>query len=297
MKLESNLTKIETHKVPQLENRIRLSEYTPGIFKSIFSKKGIKNAIKKGLVTINDDIGYTADYIIGGEIITLYQSNFSIEKPIISLELEVVYEDDYLAIINKPAGIIVSGNKKYTIENGLVNVLKKSSQEDALHRPEPIHRLDYPTSGALLVGKTSQAVMLLNKMFEERTINKTYYAVTLGKTMDKGCIETPIENKISKSEYKTINRLESRKYESLNLVQLIPHTGRRHQLRIHLASIRTPIFGDLKYGKEGLTGKGNGLYLHASSLSFPHPITSKEVSKTIKLPKKFLKLFPDVYKK
>ncbi len=296
MKLESNLIKIETHRVPQLENRIRLSDYTPGIFKSIFSKKGIKKAIKKELVTINGDIGYTADYIIGGEIIDLYQSNLSIEKPNINLDLEVVYEDDYLAIINKPAGIIVSGNKKYTIENGLVKVLKKSTQLDALHRPEPIHRLDYPTSGALLVGKTTQAVMLLNKMFEERRINKAYFAITLGKTMDNGCIEIPIENKTSKSEYKTIRRLESRKYESLNLVQLIPHTGRRHQLRIHLASIGTPIFGDLKYGKEGLTGKGNGLYLHASSLTFLHPITSKEVSKTIKLPKKFLKLFPDVYK-
>lgn len=296
MKLESNLTKIETHKVPQLENRIRLSDYTPGIFKSIFSKKGIKKAIKKELVTINGDIGYTADYIIGGEIIDLYQSNLSIEKPNINLDLEVVYEDDYLAIINKPAGIIVSGNKKYTIENGLVNVLLKSTQLDALHRPEPIHRLDYPTSGALLVGKTAQTVMLLNKMFEERRINKTYYAITLGKAMDNGCIEVSIENKISKSEYKTLGRIESRKYESLNLVQLIPHTGRRHQLRIHLASIGTPIFGDLKYGEKGLTGKGNGLYLHASSLSFLHPITSKEVSKTIKLPKKFLKLFPDAYK-
>ncbi len=293
MKLESNLIKIETHNVPQLENRIRLSDYIPGIFKSIFSKKGIKKAIKKGLVTINGDIGYTSDYIIGGETIALFQSNFSIEKPSINLDLEIVFEDDYLAIINKPAGIIVSGNKKHTLENGLVNALTKSSQKDALYRPEPIHRLDYPTSGALLVGKTAQAVILLNKMFEERTINKTYFAITLGKTMDNGCIETPIENKSSKSNYRTILRLESRKYESLNLVQLIPYTGRRHQLRIHLASIGTPIFGDLKYGKEGLTGKGNGLYLHASSLAFSHPITSKEVIVNINLPKKFLKLFPD----
>ncbi len=293
MKLEPNLIKIETHKVPQLDNRIRLSDYTPSIFKSIFSKKGIKKAIKKGLVTINGDIGYTSDYIIGGETIELYQSNFSKEKPTINLDLDIVYEDDYLAIVNKPAGIVVSGNKKYTLENALPNSLTKSKQKDALQRPEPIHRLDYPTSGALLVGKTAQAVILLNKMFEERSINKKYYAISLGEIMDNGCIETPIENKVSKSEYRVIQRLESRKYESLNLVQLIPHTGRRHQLRIHLASIGTPIFGDLKYGKEGLTGKGNGLYLHASSLDFSHPITSKVIKVTINLPKKFLKIFPD----
>jgi len=293
MKLDSKLIKIETHKVPQLLDRIRLSDYTPGIFKSVFSKKGIKKAIKNGFVTINEAIGFTSDYIIGGETIDLYQANSPNNKPTINLSLEVVFEDDYLAIINKPAGIIVSGNKKYTLENGLPRVLSKSTQKDALNRPEPIHRLDYPTSGALLVGKTAQAVRLLNKMFEERVIHKKYHAVIIGKISDNGIIESSIENKACKSEYKTICRLESRKYEYLNLVELIPHTGRRHQLRIHLASIGTPIFGDLKYGKEGLTGIGNGLYLHATSLAFKHPNTNNEVHTTIPLPKKFLKLFPD----
>ncbi len=293
MKLDFKLIKIETHKVPQLLDRIRLSDYAPGIFKSIISKKGIKKAIKKGCVTINGTIGFTSDYIIGGETIDLYQTNTPNNKPSLNLDLEVVFEDDYLAIIHKPSGIIVSGNKKYTLENGLPNALTKSSQKDALLRPEPIHRLDYPTSGALLVGKTAKAVRLLNKMFEERTIHKTYHAIIAGNISDKGNIESSIEKKACKSEYKTICRLESRKYESLNLVKLIPHTGRRHQLRIHLASIGTPIFGDLKYGKEGLTGKGNGLYLHATSLFFSHPITYKEVSVTIPLPKKFSKLFPE----
>ncbi len=292
MKLESNLIKIETHKVPELPSSIRLSEYAPGIFNTIFSKKEIKKAIKKSLVTINGDIGYTSDYIIGGETIELYQSTISTNKPIIDISLEIVYEDDYLAIINKPSGIIVSGNKKYTLENALPNVLTKSSQKDALLRAKPIHRLDYPTSGALLIGKTSQAVILLNKMFEKREINKTYHAITIGKIANSGIIETSIENKPCMTEYKTITRLESRKYEFLNFVELIPHTGRRHQLRIHLASINTPIFGDIKYGKEGLTGKGNGLYLLASSLVFFHPIINKEVSVSIPLPKKFLKIFP-----
>lgn len=291
MKLQSGLIKIETHKVPYLKNRIRLSDYAPGIFKTFFSKKGIKNAIKKGLVTINGDIGYTSDYIKGDETIELFQSNIPTNKPTIKIPLEVLYEDDYLAIINKPSGVLVSGNKKYTLENALPNVLSKSNQKDALLRPDPIHRLDYPTSGALLIGKTSQVVILLNKMFEERKINKMYYAITIGEIKDNGIIEAPIENRTSKSEYKTISRLASRKYESLNLIELIPHTGRKHQLRIHLASIGSPIFGDLKYGNEGLTGKGNGLYLHASSLVFSHPITNSDVSVTIPLPKKFKKLF------
>jgi len=292
MTLPPNSTKIEVHKVPQLENRTRLSDYAPGIFKTIFSKKGIKKAIKKGMVTINGDLGYTSNYITGGETITLFRSTILTNKPIITINLEVLYEDDYLAIINKPSGIVVSGNKKYTLENALPKTLKKSSQVDALLRPEPIHRLDYPTSGALLIGKTSQAVILLNKMFEARKIEKVYYAITLGKINDTGIIESLIENKECKSTYKTIYRLESRKYKSLNLVKLIPHTGRRHQLRIHLASIGNPIFGDLKYGKNNFTGKGNGLYLQASSLVFYHPLINKKVLVTIPLPKKFLKLFP-----
>ena len=290
--MESDLIKIETHKVPKLDNRIRLSDYTPGIFKNIFSKKGIKKAIKKGFVTIDGDVGYTSDYIVGGETIELFQSKTPQNKPTINIALEVVYEDEYLAIINKPSGIIVSGNKRYTLENALPNVLKKSGESDALHRPEPIHRLDYPTSGTILIGKTSQAVILLNTMFEERTIQKTYYAVTIGLQNESGFIGTPIDEKPSKSEYNVISSLDSRKYESLNLVELTPHTGRRHQLRIHLASIGNPILGDINYGKEDLIGKGNGLYLHASSLGFKHPIIDKEVSAVIPLPKKFQKLFP-----
>ena len=289
--MESDLIKIEGHEVPELDSRIRLSDYAPEIFKTIFSKKGIKKAIKKGLISIDGDVGYTSDYIVGGEFITLFQSKSASSKPIIDIPLEVVYEDEYLAIINKPSGIVVSGNKKYTLENALPNVLKKSTKNDALHRPEPIHRLDYPTSGALLIGKTTQAVVLLNNLFKERRIQKKYYAVTIGFQKDSGFIETPINDKPSKSEYKVISKLDSRKYGSLNLVELIPHTGRRHQLRIHLASIGNPILGDISYGKEGLIGQGNGLYLHACLLIFTHPITSEDISVETPLPKKFQKLF------
>jgi len=292
MKLEANLIRIESYTVPDLKERVRLSDFAPGIFKTIFSKKGIKKAIKKGFITIDGDIGYTSDYIVGGETIVLYQSPNPANKPIINLSIEIVYEDDYLAIVNKPAGILVSGNKKYTLENALPTILKKSSQIDALYRPEPIHRLDYPTSGALLIGKTTKAVSSLNKMFEDRKIKKIYHAVTIGLIEKKGIIESPIEKKPSSTEFKLKRKLTSRKYQFLNLIKLIPHTGRRHQLRIHLATIGSPIFGDLKYGKEGFNGKGNGLHLHASSLTFSHPFIDKEVSILAPLPKKFQKLFP-----
>ena len=131
-------------------------------------------------------------------------------------------------------------------------------------------------------------------MFEEKNINKKYTAITIGNQKEKGIIDSPIDNKPSKSEFRIIKKMSSRKYGSLNLVALIPHTGRTHQLRIHMSSIENPILGDLKYGKEGLLGKGNGLYLQASYLKFMHPITNIEVEASIPLPKKFIKLFPNI---
>lgn len=294
MEFEEELKKTETYIVPPLDKAVRLSDLTRGIFKTITSRKGMKNAIKAGLVKINGDIGYTADYIKGGETIELYQSKIQNNIPAINLKLEVVYEDDYLAIINKPCGIIVSGNKKWTLGNALSNNLKVSTQNDALHRPEPIHRLDYPTSGVLLVGKTTQAVMDLNRLFEDRSIEKTYFAVTIKAMENNGIIDTPIDNKTAFTEFKIISKLVSPKYDFLNLTELSPHTGRRHQLRIHLSGMGNPILGDQKYGIEGLILLGNGLYLHAASLKFIHPFTGKLISVKIPLPKKFVRLFPEI---
>ena len=287
------LIKVETYSVPSMDCQIRLSDIAAGTFKTIPSRKGFKNAIKIGLVTLNGKVAYTADYISGGEVIDLFQNPFQNNKPTIDLKLDIIFEDDYLAIVYKPAGIVVSGNRKYTLENALKYNLAKSTQEDALFRPEPVHRLDYPTSGLLVIGKTSKALIALNKLFEEKTIQKTYHAITIGTIPDDGIIEVPIENRSAKTTFKVLKKIDSRKYESLNLVKLTPFTGRKHQLRIHLASIGTPILGDSKYGKEGVIGQGNGLYLHASALTFSHPMTGENISKSIGLTKKFLKLFPD----
>ena len=283
---------METHEVPTLLVRQRLQEYAVGIFRSLPSRKSVKNAIKKGLVFINAEVGYTGDWISGGEIIELYQPNES-KKPVVDFKLDILYEDEHLAVIYKPAGILVSGNKRFTIENALAFNLTKSKEADALLRPEPIHRLDYPTSGALLIGKTVRVVMALNQKFEDRSIFKSYTAVTIGNMNEAGTIETPIDNKPSRSDYKKLISITSEKYSALNLIALNPHTGRRHQLRKHLSQLGHPIFGDHLYGVEGLILKGKGLFLHATQLQFEHPITKEEIVVIAPLPKKFLKLFPE----
>lgn len=291
MDLKKSILKIETHVAPSLDARERLQDYAVGIFRTIVSRKGIKKAIKNGLVTINSEMGHTGDWITGGEVIELFQ-NPSLKKPSIDLSLEVLYEDVHLAIILKPAGILVSGNKRFTIENALNFNLTRSNQPDALQRPQPIHRLDYPTTGALLIGKTVSVVTALNKLFEHRDISKIYHAIVTGSINDFGIIATEVDGKPSKSEYRKIAVILSPKYEFLNLLELIPHTGRRHQLRKHLAGIGNPIFGDALYKKEGAFVKGTSLYLHASSLRFDHPVTKESIFITAPLPKKFTKLFP-----
>jgi 23S rRNA pseudouridine1911/1915/1917 synthase len=287
------LKKLETVKVPPGVGEVRLSDYTPGIFKSITSKKGMKKAIEKGYVKVNGEVGRTADYIRGGEIIELFRGKIK-ERPVVKIDLEILYEDDYLAVVNKPAGIVVSGNKKHTLENALNHNLKISTQVDGLTEPEPIHRLDQPTSGAVLIGKTSNVVAELNKAFEDRSIDKTYYAVTIGKMKKKGEIDTEIKGKSAKTSFKVIATIESEKYQFLNLVEVNPETGRRHQIRIHLSEMGNPILGDNQYGKDGKILKGKGLYLHASGLSFVHPATGEKVDVKVALANKIQRLFPEV---
>lgn len=285
------MTLIETHIVPTLEFKIRLQEYAVGIFNTIPTKSGIKKAIKKKTILVDGNETSTGIFITGGEKIELFQIESETTFKRLDYPLEVLFEDDYLAIIFKPSGVLVSGNKFVTISNALTQNLQKSSQFDAV-KPQPIHRLDYPTSGVLLIGKTSSIITSLSKLFEHKEIQKIYYAICVGKMQQEGIIETSIENKESKTNYEVVKSVASKRFTLLNLVKLLPKTGRKHQLRIHLSSIENQILGDKEHGKEALILKGKGLYLHAYSLSFKHPITKEKLSITKELPKKFTQIFP-----
>ncbi|MGB1042859.1 MAG: RluA family pseudouridine synthase [Tenacibaculum sp.] len=280
----------ESHTVPLLEKPIRLQEYAVGIFKTIPTKSGLKKAIKKELILVNKKPASTALFINGGEIIELYKNTAVNNFKQFNFTLEVLFEDDYLAIIHKPAGILVSGNSFATIDNALQQNLQKSNLHDAV-RPRPTHRLDYPTSGLLLIGKTNTSITALNKLFENKGIQKTYHAVTIGKMKQSGTINSLIDHKKALTNYNVIETVASNRFHFLNLVELHPKTGRKHQLRKHLFTIGNPILGDKEYFNENLILNGKGLYLHASSLNFKHPFTQQEVSITKELPKKFLRIF------
>jgi len=282
----------ETHIVPKLENSIRFQEYAVGIFKIIPTKSGIKKAIKRKLIFINGNLASTSKYISGNEKIELFQPKDTTTFKKLELDIEVLFEDDYLAIVFKPSGILVSGNKFVTIANGLSKNLIKSTQYDAV-KPQPVHRLDYPTSGVLLVGKTRSSINTLSKIFKNKEIKKTYFAITIGKMDAKGILNFNIDTKNATTEYEVLKSEPSKRFEYLNLVKLKPKTGRKHQLRKHLYTISNPILGDKEYYLKNSILKGKGMYLHAYSLDFRHPITEEKIIVCKELPKKFKKIFPD----
>lgn len=242
------------------------------------------------MILVEGKIGTTATHIHGGERIEFRPLDKIISSKNLDLELEVIFEDEYLAVINKPAGILVSGNRFKTVANALMQNLKKSDQADWA-APKPVHRLDYPTTGLVLVGKTSASIVALNQLFENKLISKTYHAVTIGKMESKGKVTLPIDSKSAISEFKVLETIVSERFDYLNLVELNPKTGRRHQLRKHLAALGNPILGDAKYNNPKLILKGKGLYLNATSLQFKHPFTEVNMRIKLELPKKFRKLF------
>ncbi|WP_350290112.1 RluA family pseudouridine synthase [uncultured Croceitalea sp.] len=257
---------------------------------AVSTKSALKKALKKGYVTVNGKVASTATMLSGGEELVLAIPEKTSPNKKLVFPLTILFEDEHLTAILKPAGILVSGNTFKTIAAALPKNLKPSTLADATI-PQPVHRLDYATTGILLVGKTSSAIRALNKLFEEKAITKTYFAVTIGNMLPNGEITSAIGGKQAQSSYAVDQTVPSERFGYLNLVKLTPKTGRRHQLRKHLLSIGSPILGDATYNHEHLILKGKGLYLHAYSLEFIHPFTKEEMHITAKLPEKFKRIF------
>jgi RluA family pseudouridine synthase len=272
--------------VPEGVKGIRFSDYGLEHFKEFSSRKSFVKAVKRGEFRIDGKPATTARLIETGMVIELLESPKKSAEAY-RMKLEVIYEDQHLAVIFKPAGIEVSGNKFKTVNNALLHNIELSGEKDALKIPRPVHRLDFPTSGLLLVAKTGRALADLGRQFEEKLVQKRYRAVVMGEIPESGILDNPVNGKKAESEFKLVSRVKSIKSETLSLVDLWPRTGRTHQLRIHLSQAGFPILGDSLYGPEGKILKGKGLFLCAVELNFIHPITKEPISISTKDPDKF----------
>lgn len=217
------------------------------------------------------------------------------------MPLNVVYEDNDLAIINKEPGIVVHpapGNYEHTLVNALLHHFKELSQINP-QRPGIVHRLDKETSGLLVVAKNNAAHLVLSRQFAKHTIKRKYIALVKGRMeYDENVIDLPIGRhpfkrkkmsagfgkkvKYAKTHYRTLKRMKDS-----SLLELEPFTGRTHQLRVHLASLGHPILGDSKYGHNNEFIR---LALHAKSIGFLHPRTGKFIEFSSDMPDEFKEL-------
>lgn len=279
---------LETHIVPAIPEKVRLQEYAHLVFKALPTRSAVKKAIKRQEIRINNKIAATGDWIEEGQEINLLKQETK-PKKVFKLELEVVWEDEYLAVINKPEGIPTSGNYFRTVENALPYNLTPSPLLDALPYPLPIHRLDNPTSGLLIVARTRKAQTILSRDLELKKIKKTYLALVHGFIQETIVYSDSLDGKPASTEIQLLRHLEVGG-KPFSIVKALPATGRTHQIRKHLSMNAHPIAGDQEYGENNEDELPRGLFLTAIGLDFPHPVSGTPLSLEIAWPLKFSKL-------
>ncbi|MFN7944597.1 MAG: RluA family pseudouridine synthase [Blastocatellia bacterium] len=275
------------------------------------SRSAIQRAIESGDVTVNDRPAKPSYKVRAqDEIQVELPEALPLEARPEQIPLEIVFEDDELIVINKPAGMVVhpgAGVSSGTLANALVWHFNQLSQAGGALRPGIVHRLDVGTSGLIVVAKTDRAHLQLAAQFEQRTVQKSYLALVYGMVAaSEGRIDAAIgrdpRNRVRMAvrpagqgrHALTLFRVVER-FSDFTLLDVQIKTGRTHQIRVHLAHTRHPVAGDTTYDSGRLNNlkdqriraaleKLNRPFLHAERLSFTHPVTGARLDFTAPLP-------------
>lgn len=275
------------------ETLLRLDQLLVKHFPS-FSRSYFHHLIEKSAVLVNKRSVKKKDKLRLGDLVEIHF--LPLDPPTLipqPLPLDILFEDDHLIAINKPAGMVVHpapGHANHTFAGALLHHCQKLQAEEGFDklRPGIVHRLDKDTSGVLLAAKSYEAHQKLVEQFKQRKVKKKYLAICLGHpgidTVNAAIKRHPTRRKemtidpMGKQAISHIITLKQK--EGLALVEIEPETGRTHQIRVHLALIKkTPILGDLIYGSSAANRKFKveRQLLHAYQLSFQHPTSHQEI--------------------
>jgi RluA family pseudouridine synthase len=275
---------LERYTVSNLESDVRLLDFTIGLFPQIKTKNAAKKAIKRHQLLLNGKVTTSGVWMKNGDVLTFVDPLKGTPKKY-DLEIEIIYEDEWLSVVNKPAGLRVSGNYHKTLENCLVGVIETKG-DDGYRWAKPVHRLDGSTQGLVVIAKSLQTHQRLSRLFEHRKIQKTYFALVAGRPVSQ-LIKVDLDGKEAFTNLEVIKSVPSLQSEFITMVRLNPITGRTHQLRRHCAMIGSPIVGDTLYGEENNTLLHKGLFLVSLEISFDHPESEGRVKVSTKMPSKF----------
>ena len=267
-----------------------------------FSRSRLQALIRAGDVRLQGKAARTRETVRAGDVVRLTEPQVQeIDAQAEEIPLEILFEDDDLLVLNKPAGLVVhpgAGNQTHTLVNALLHHCANLSGIGGKQRPGIVHRLDKETSGCLVVAKNDAAHQHLSRQFAEREVKKIYLALVAG-TLKKprGIIDAAIARHPVQRKKMAVNqtrgriaRTDYRVLQSgggLSLVECALHSGRTHQIRVHLHHLGYPVIGDSLYGKKAAAPRQ---MLHAWKLGFTHPRTGERHFLEAPIPEDFRSL-------
>lgn len=288
-------------KIEVLENNIRLDNYL--IDKLDSSRSKIQKLIKNNSILVNDKNTKSSYLVKTGDIITITdvkEESSNIEPE--DIKLDIVYEDEYLLVVNKPSGMVVHpgcGNRNHTLVNALMHHSKLSNLDNI--RPGIVHRIDAYTSGLLMVAKDDKTNRELALELKSNKAKRKYLALVHGVIVeDTATIDAPIGRDTKNRKKMCVTSVNSKdaithikvleRYIDTTFIECTLETGRTHQIRVHLSYINHPIVNDSVYGHKKQINPTFGQMLHAYTLGFIHPVTHEYLEFKAEPPKEFMEI-------